>query len=95
MNFRGLIVAVVVLAALGGVLYWSQHRKPPAEVPLSRHRRACDLKVDPANVTELMIKQKEPVTLKKTAPVSGRLPNPNHIQPIRRRLPACSRRYRR
>jgi hypothetical protein len=66
MKFR-LIIAVIVLAALSGVLYWSQHRKPPAEnaaVPAM----PVILKVDPSAVTELVIKQKgsDPVTLKKT-----------------------------
>ena len=67
MNFRGLIVAVVVLATLGGVLYWSQHRKPAEEsaaVPSST--APVILKINPADVTELVIHQKEPVTLKKT-----------------------------
>jgi len=31
MKFRGLIVAAVVLAALTGTLYWSNHRKPEPE----------------------------------------------------------------
>jgi Domain of unknown function (DUF4340) len=57
MKFR-LIIAVIVLAALAGVLYWSQHRKPPAEsaaVPSS------------AAVTQLVLKQRgsDPVTVKK------------------------------
>jgi hypothetical protein len=67
MNFRGLIVAVVVLATLGGVLYWSQHHKPAEEsaaVPTST--APVILRVNPADMTELVIKQKEPVTLKKT-----------------------------
>jgi Domain of unknown function (DUF4340) len=67
MNFRGLIVAVVVLATLGGVLYWSQHHKPAEEsaaVPTST--APVILKVNPADVTQLVIKQQEPVTLKKT-----------------------------
>jgi Domain of unknown function (DUF4340) len=69
MNFRGLIVAVVILAGLGGVLYWSQHRKPPednAAVPASA--APVILKVDAADVTQLSIKQKQsaPVTLQKT-----------------------------
>jgi hypothetical protein len=67
MNFRGLIVAVVVLATLGGVLYWSQHHKPAEEsaaVPAST--APVILKVNPADVTQLVIKQQEPVTLKKT-----------------------------
>jgi Domain of unknown function (DUF4340) len=66
MNFRGLIVAVVVLATLGGVLYWSQHHKPAEEsaaVPAST--APVILKVNPADMTDLVIKQKEPVTLKK------------------------------
>jgi hypothetical protein len=67
MNFRGLIVAVVILATLGGVLYWSQHHKPgdeSAAVPAST--APVILKVNPADMTELVIKQKEPVTLKMT-----------------------------
>jgi hypothetical protein len=67
MNFRGLIVAVVVLATLGGVLYWSQHHKPAEEsaaVPAST--APVIVKINPADVSQLTIKQKEPVTLKKT-----------------------------
>ncbi len=64
MNFRGLIIAVVVLGALAGVLYWSQHRKPPeAAVPAST--TPVILKVNAAAVTQLTIKQKTPVTLEK------------------------------
>jgi Domain of unknown function (DUF4340) len=68
MKFRGLIVAVIVLAALGGVLYWSQHRKPPAENATVSAATPAILKIDPSSVTELAIRQKglEPVTLKKT-----------------------------
>jgi hypothetical protein len=68
MKFR-LIVAVIVLAALGGVLYWSQHRKPPAEsAAVTPTATPVILKVDPTAVTELVIKQKgsDPVTLNKT-----------------------------
>jgi hypothetical protein len=67
MNFRGLIIAVVVLAMLGGLLYWSQHHTPAAETAaLPASTAPVILKVNPADVTELVIKQKEPVTLKKT-----------------------------
>jgi len=66
MKWSGLIIAVIVLAALAGVLYWSQHRKPPAEsaAPIAT---PLILKVDPSQVTELVLKQKglDPVTLKK------------------------------
>ena len=64
MNFRGLIVAVVVLGALGGVLYWSQHRKPPDEVaPVTT--ATVILKVNAADVTQLTITQKTPVSVEK------------------------------
>ncbi len=49
MNSRGLIVAVVVLAALAGVLYWSQHRKPPEEsAAVSANTAPVILKVNTA-----------------------------------------------
>jgi Domain of unknown function (DUF4340) len=67
MNFRGLIVAVVVLAALGGVLYWSQHHKPAEESAAAPSSPVpVIVKINPADVSQLTIKQKEPVTLKKT-----------------------------
>jgi Domain of unknown function (DUF4340) len=66
MKFRGLLASVVVLAALGGVLYWSQHHVPAnnpdknaePEVPPIVH-------VNGANVTEMTLAQKgsAPVTL--------------------------------
>lgn len=64
MNFRGLIVAVVVLGALGGVLYWSQHRKPPEEVAPASTTTVI-LKVNAADVTQLTIRQQTPVALEK------------------------------
>jgi len=67
MNFRGLIIAVVVLATLGGFLYWSQHHKPAEEsatVPAST--APVIVKINPADVSQLIIQQKQPVTLKKT-----------------------------
>ncbi len=69
MKFRGLIIAVIVLAALAGVLYWSQHRKPAAEsAAVTPSATPVILKVDPSTVTQLVIKQKglDPVKLQKT-----------------------------
>ena len=69
MRSRGLIVAVIILAALTGVLYWSQHRKPPAETPATSTAAApMILKVDPSTVTELVFKQKgvDAITVEKT-----------------------------
>ena len=54
-NFRGLIVAVIVLAVLGGVLYWSQHRKPAEEsAAVSANAAPVIVKINPADVTELV-----------------------------------------
>jgi hypothetical protein len=64
MKFRGLIAAAVVLLALAGVLYWSEHRKPKETAETSSESPAI-LKIDPAAVTALTVKQKaaQPVTL--------------------------------
>lgn len=64
MKFRGLIVAVVVLLILAGFLYWSQHHKPKENASTANTTPAI-LKIDPASVTSLTVKQKgaPPVTL--------------------------------
>jgi hypothetical protein len=69
MNSRGLSVAVVILAVLTGVFYWSQHRKTPEEsVAAPASTAPVILKVNAADVTELEIQHKgtDPITLKKT-----------------------------
>jgi hypothetical protein len=69
MNSRGLTIAVVVLAALTGVLYWSQHRKPTEDAAASPANAApVILKVSSPDVTALEIKSKgaEPVSLEKS-----------------------------
>jgi Domain of unknown function (DUF4340) len=68
MNFRGLIVAVVILAGLGGVLYWSQQRKPTEDnAAASASGAPVILKVNAADVTQLTVKQKQadPVKVQK------------------------------
>jgi hypothetical protein len=70
MNSRGLTIAVVVLAALTGVLYWSQHHNPAdATPPVSASAAPAILKVSLPDITELEIKKKgsEPVAIKKAA----------------------------
>ena len=97
MNFRGLIVAVVILAGLGGVLYWSQHRKPPEDnAAASASATPVILKVNTVDVNQLTIKQKQadPVTLQRQTPASGRLPSRSRTAPIRKRLPVCCPPYR-
>lgn len=67
MKLRGLLIAVVVLAILGGALYWSSHRKTPP-TPASAATPPI-LRVDPASVTALTVTQKNapPVTLTRSA----------------------------
>ncbi len=79
MNFRGLIVAVVILAGLGGVLYWSQHRKPSEETAATPASAApVILKVNAADVTQIAIKQKQsdPVTVQKADANKWRITEP-------------------
>jgi len=65
MKFRGLIVAAAVLLILAGVLYWSQHHKPSSNTTATATATPVILKIDPASVTSLTVKQKDapPVTL--------------------------------
>jgi len=67
MKFRGLIVATAVLLVLAGVLYWSEHHKPKDTTASSTTTPAI-LKIDPATVTNVTVKQKgaPPVTLART-----------------------------
>src|ERR1035438_1396926 len=65
MKFRSLIAAAVVLLILAGVLYWSEHRKTPESTASTTSTSPAILKIDPAAVTSLTVKQKgsQPVTL--------------------------------
>lgn len=68
MKFRGLVLAALVLAILGGVLYWSEHRKPKEDnSKLSASSSPAILKLSPSAITQLTFKRKseEPVTLAK------------------------------
>lgn len=68
MKFRGLIVAVLVLLALGGVLYWSNHHKSSEPSPASPPSASTSiLKLNQGAVNRLTIAQKgsEPVSLVK------------------------------
>ena len=69
MNVRGLLVAVIILAGLGGVYYWSQNRKPPADTAATPPPPTI-MKVDASDVDQLTIKIKpaDPVTVEKTGP---------------------------
>ncbi len=60
MNIRGLLVATVILAALAGVLYWSDHHKPSAEAAKPDTEAApAILKLDENSITKLELKKKD------------------------------------
>lgn len=76
MKFRGLLIAVVVLAGLGGWLYWAQHHKakpaPPATLvsPIVR--------VAKSDVTGLTLRNKgaQPIVLVPSGPVEWLITSP-------------------
>jgi len=67
MKFRGLLIAVVILLALSGVLYWSNHHKPSEDTSASTTSPASPaiLKFDPGSVAQVALTRRgaAPVTL--------------------------------
>jgi len=60
MKIRGLLIATGVLAALAGVLYWSEHHKPSAEAAQPDADAAPSiLKLDENSITRLELKKKD------------------------------------
>jgi hypothetical protein len=80
MNFRGLLIAVVVLLALGGLLYWSNHRKTAEEnVPAKpANTQPVILKMDQAAISQVTITPKgsAPLTLAKDASGTWQITTP-------------------
>jgi hypothetical protein len=76
MKFRGLIVAAAVLLVLAGVLYWSEHHKPKEDT--SSTTTPAILKIDPATVTGVIVKQKgaPPVTLARSGANQWKITSP-------------------
>src|ERR1700674_2153937 len=59
MKLRGLLLAAVVLAALSGVLYWSNHRKGSEGADGGSTRApAKSLALSPADISAIKIKRK-------------------------------------
>ena len=60
MKGRGLLVAAIVLAALTGTLYWSNHRKPSSSSASSTAETTPKvLEIKPADVTGIKISRKD------------------------------------
>ncbi len=78
MKFRGLIVAIVVLLALGGTLYWSEHRKPAEGAPKGTDAAPSILKLDEASITRVEVKKtdSEPIVLTKSSSGAWQISEP-------------------
>jgi hypothetical protein len=60
MKIRGLLIATAILAALIGILYWSDHHKPSAEAAKPDAGAAPSmLKLDENSITKLELKKKD------------------------------------
>jgi len=80
MKFRGLLIAAVVLLILAGVLYWSEHRKAPDAGTPSADASPDILKIDPATVASVTVRQKgaPPVTLLRSGSDQWRITAPGN-----------------
>lgn len=79
MKFRGLIVAVLVLLALGGVLYWSNHRKPAEQSAATPATTSVSiLKLNQGTINDLTLARtgSEPVSLAKESSGTWQITKP-------------------
>src|SRR5215472_14785213 len=58
MKIRGLLIATAAFAALAGLLYWSDHRKPSADAANAEAAPSI-LKLDENSITKLELKKKD------------------------------------
>jgi hypothetical protein len=81
MKGRGLLVAAIVLAALSGALYWSNHRKPASSTVTSAAEASPKvLEIKPADVVGIKIAKRDGQALALSKNASGKwqitLPKP-------------------
>lgn len=79
MKIRGLIIAVAVLLVLGGLLYWSNHRKPaPESAPAASASTPAILKLDQASIAQVTLAKKDtaPLSLERQASGGWRITEP-------------------
>ncbi|HLZ41155.1 MAG TPA: DUF4340 domain-containing protein [Candidatus Sulfotelmatobacter sp.] len=81
MKSRNLMVATVVLLALAGTLYWSEHRKPAAEAKVSADTPPPILKLDEAAITKVELKKKDaaPIVLEKNGSGTWQITQPKPL----------------
>lgn len=82
MKFRGLTIAVVVLLALSGVLYWSNHRKPAESASAASSTTSpVILKMDRAAISGITLDHKgaSPITLERANSDTWRITQPKPL----------------
>jgi hypothetical protein len=81
MKLRSLILSTVVLLALVGALYWSEHRKPKAETTVSADTSLAILKLDEASITQVDLKKNgaAPIVLAKNSSGSWQITEPKQL----------------
>lgn len=82
MKFPVLIVAIVVLLALSGVLYWSNHRKATESNSTSSSATSpAILKMDQAGISQITLARRDapPITLTKDAAHTWRITEPRPL----------------
>ena len=81
MKLRSLILSTVVLLALVGALYWSEHRKPKEETTVSADSSPAILKLDEGSITQVDLKKKDaaPIVLAKNSSGSWQISAPQQL----------------
>ena len=81
MKLYNLMFAAVILLALGGALYWSEHRKPEADAPKASDASPVILKLDNTAITKVELKKKdaEPIVLTKSASGAWEITQPKPL----------------
>lgn len=80
MKLRSLILSTLVLLALIGALYWSEHRKPADATTASASTAPTILKLDEGSITKLALKARnaEPIVLEKNSG-GWQITQPQHL----------------
>ena len=83
MKTRSLLVATIVLAALGGVLYWSNHRKPTSDSvsasPSLSNAKVISLNQDDITKLEIKKKNSDDVILNRVSPSNWKITSPKPL----------------
>lgn len=81
MKLHSLILSTVVLLALMGTLYWSEHRKPKEETTVSADSSPVILKLDEGSITQVDLRKKDnaPILLAKDGSGSWQITEPKKL----------------